>query len=75
MEEGLWWVISKDGLVALIPTCAFKGQGSFDQWNVLEGVPSQSLLRPERLKVPLLLSWTLNTAWVFMKPLIPTPFC
>ena len=57
MEEGLWWVISKDGLVALIPTCAFKGQGSFDQWNVLEEVPSQSLLRQERLKVPLLHSW------------------
>lgn len=56
-EEGLWWVISKDGLVALIPTCALKGQGSFDQWNVLEGVPSKSQLRPERLKVLLLLSW------------------
>ena len=56
-EEGLWWVISKDGIVALIPTCALKGQGSFDQWNVLEGVPSKSQLRLERLKVPLLLSW------------------
>ena len=48
---------AKYGLVALIPTCALKGQGSFDRWNVLEAVPRESQLRLERLKVSLLLFW------------------